>query len=99
MHNHYSDSVKQQALDLVIEQGLSISDVAQQLNIGSRSIYNWLTEVKKSENASADFREFLRLKKELAKITAERDLLRDLILKIAANKDTINDAFGTAANS
>lgn len=86
MHNHYPEAIKQQALDMVIEEGLPISDVAKQLKVGSRSIYNWLNEVKKSENSSSDMREFIRIRKELNKVIAERDLLRDLVLKIAAKE-------------
>ncbi len=87
MPTKHSDDVKKQAIHLVIDGGMSIGDAADKLRIGSRSIYNWINELKKSESSTNDLREFIHLRNELLKVKAERDLLRDLVLKMASSKD------------
>ncbi|BFM19082.1 transposase [Gilvimarinus japonicus] len=91
MPSKHSDDIKKHAIHLVIDGGMSIGDAADKLRIGSRSIYNWINELKKSEASTNDLREFIHLRNELLKVKAERDLLRDLVLKMAANKDEPNE--------
>jgi transposase-like protein len=86
--NH--DQLQTQAFELVVEQGLTIRETAARLKVSSRCVYKQLNNLQQVENHSVDVAEFLRLKNELNKVKAERDLLQDILLKIATPEEIID---------
>lgn len=76
----YTDEFKIEVVKQVTEKGHKASEVASRLGISSHSIYAW---VKKYGPDSADYKiqsdqqsEINRLKKELRRVTEERDILK-----------------------
>ena len=74
-----------EAVKLVIEQGLSPAEVARRLDVPYQTLYNWVTLAKTGKLAAVDAKrtapispfeaEVSRLKKEVAVLCEERDIL------------------------
>jgi transposase len=75
----FSDDFKRDAVHQITVRGYSVSEVSQRLGVSTHSLYIW---VKKFSNASdVDEKtdhaaENRRLKRELARVTEERDILK-----------------------
>ena len=74
----FSDEFKADAVALVAESGGQISKVARELGIYDSSLGNWVREAR--ENAAGDptpveRAEIRELKRELERVTRERDIL------------------------
>ena len=83
----FTREFKLEAVKLVKERGVSVSQVAKDLDIGAGVIGRWVRE-SSSHRAQAfpgrgqmkpDDAEMARLKRELAKTKAERDILKKTI--------------------
>ncbi len=79
-NKRYTDEFKIEVVKQVTEQGHAASDVASRLGITTSSIYNW---IKKYGPDSSSYKlqsdqqsEINRLKKELRRVTEERDILK-----------------------
>ena len=77
----YSLEFKQEAVDLIIKQGLPILQVASDLGIGKSTLDKWVRGFKgKREDPSrlneSEFEELTRLRKENRLLKMERDLLK-----------------------
>lgn len=76
----YPNEFKIEAVRQVTEAGHGVYDVAQRLGITTNSLYRWVKEFGPEsatylkEQAESD--EIRRLKKELKRVTEERDLLK-----------------------
>lgn len=87
----FSTEFKQEAVKLVLEQGLSLAQVAEDLSVGKSTLGKWLrahrehvadpNALKESERA-----ELQRLRKEVHCLRMERDLLKKTAMYFA--KDT-----------
>ena len=68
------DAVKQ-----ITERGYSVAEVSQRLGVSTHSLYGWMKRYAASppvavkDDQSAEIR---RLKRELARVTEERDILK-----------------------
>jgi transposase len=79
----YTREFKLQALRMV-EQGLSVAEVARQLAVGENCLRNWRKAAREHGEAafpghgrpSAADEELRRLRAEVARLRAERDLLK-----------------------
>jgi transposase len=79
----YSKQFKEEALRLVSEEGMSLTQVAQDLGKNESMLRRWRKEANR--DGSKAFRsqglardeELARLKRELGRIKRERDFLRD----------------------
>ena len=81
----YSKELREEAVKMVLESGLSMPEVGRRLSIPSSTVHHW---VKRREtgtlSAVGDHRkalsetetELLQVKRELAEVTMERDLLK-----------------------
>lgn len=76
------DRLKEEAISLVVDEGLAISVAAEKLKVGSRSVYNWVKGVKSNNRNVGGAAAYLHLLKEFERVKAERDLLYGLILKL-----------------
>jgi len=77
MRNKYPQEFKDEAVRQVLEQGHSVVSVAKRLGVTDKSLYNWVTKAKKSPQEANESDEIKRLKKELKRVTEERDILKE----------------------
>ena len=72
----YSPEFKTQAVSLVREGKKPVTEVARDLEINVNTLYTWLGSSQTATGKSPDSLEFRRLKKELAQVKLERDILK-----------------------
>jgi transposase len=75
--SNFSDEFKQDAVRQITERGYPVSEVSQRLGVSAHSLYEWKKKFSPSGsggNGQAD--EIRRLKKELVRVTEERDILK-----------------------
>ena len=76
----FTDEFKQDALAQVVERGYAVSEVAEQSGISTKSLYTWKSQFAKSPRVRSEVAdqaaEIRRLKRELARVTEERTLLK-----------------------
>lgn len=65
----------------VVDRGYAVSEVAGRLGVSTKSLYTWRSQFAKPakvREAEADLAvELRRVKKELARVTEERDILKN----------------------
>jgi len=83
-HN-YSSEFKASAVKLAVESDQSIAKTVRDLGINDNTLYNWIAQYSHSNKTNQNnmaskneysFEEVKRLKKELALVKQERDLLK-----------------------
>ena len=76
----YRDDFKKDAVSQVVERGYSVRDVAGRLGISTKSLYTWKAQFSKPDKVRDDeaalSSELRRVKRELARVTEERDILK-----------------------
>ena len=77
----FSNDYKAEAVKLVLEQGLSISRAAQDLGIGETTLHTWLSKARAgvldpASPKSQDIEEIKRLRREVAVLKQEREILK-----------------------
>ena len=76
----YPEEFKIEAVKQVTEAGYSAYDVAERLGTTTNSLYNWIRKYGPQssdyQKASQESDEIRRLKKDLKRVTDERDLLK-----------------------
>lgn len=77
----FSKEYKQEAVKLVIEGGARACDVARDLGIGANTLHGWLNKSRSglldpSSRESQEMEEVKRLRKELAIVKREREILK-----------------------
>ena len=76
----YTDEFKIEAVKQITESGHSVPDVAQRLGVTTNSLYKWVKQYGESPARVAANRdekaENQRLKRELKRVTEERDILK-----------------------
>ena len=79
----YPAEFKESAVKLALESGNSIAQTAGELGVHVKTMYNWIGLYSKSKTGTQPdremnhpFDEIKRLKKELAQVTQERDILK-----------------------
>jgi transposase len=78
--NRFTDEFKRDAVAQVVDRGYAVSAVAERLGVSAKSLYTWKGQFSKPASlreAEADLTaELRRVKKELARVTEERDILK-----------------------
>ena len=76
---NFSDEFKRDAVAQITERGYPVAEVSKRLGVSPHSLYAWKKKFSKpSGSGDADeTAEIRRLKKELARVTEERDKARD----------------------
>ena len=73
-------NLKKDAVSQVGDRGYSVKDVAERLGISTKSLYTWKAQFSKPDKVRDDeialSSELRRIKKELARVTEERDILK-----------------------
>lgn len=76
----FTDEFKRDAVMQVVERGYAVSEVADRLGISTKSLYTWRAQFAKParvRDAELDLAAELKLvKKELARVTEERNILK-----------------------
>ena len=88
--NTYSDDFKRDAVAQITERGYPVREVSDRLGVSAYSLYAWKKKFAKaaSGDASSDA-EILRLKRELARVTEERDILKKATAYFARDAELI----------
>lgn len=77
--SNYSDEFKRDAVQQITVRGYPVREVARRLGVSSYSLYKWLKLFGEPISKSVDVdheAENRRLKRELARVTEERDILK-----------------------
>jgi transposase len=77
--SNYSDEFKRDAVQQITMRGYPVREVSQRLGLSSHSLYKWLRLFAEPapKVGSIDHKaESRRLKRELARVTEERDILK-----------------------
>lgn len=72
---NFSDDFKRDAVVQIIEQGYPVAEVSQRLGVSSHSLYAWNRKFSQPPGSDDKDGEIRRLKRELARVTEERDIL------------------------
>jgi transposase len=77
----FTDEFKRDAVVQVVERGYAVSEVAERLGISTKSLYTWKAQFAKPacvRDAELDLAaELKRVKRELARVTEERNILKN----------------------
>ena len=77
---NFTEDFRLDAIKQITERGHSVADVSQRLGVSTHSLYGWMKRyaarpaVTANDDQSAEIR---RLKQELARVTEERDILKN----------------------
>ena len=87
----YPEEFKIEAVKQIVDRGHNIADVAKRLDVTTHSLYAWGKKFgpdSKEHQAKADeAAEIRQLKKELKRVTEERDLLKKAAVYFANQSD------------
>ena len=76
----FTDEFEQDAVAQVVERGYAVSEVAERLGISTKSLSTWKSQFAKSPRIRSEVAdqaaEIRRLKRELARVTDERTVLK-----------------------
>lgn len=74
---NYSDDFKRDAVAQITERGYPVAEVSQRLGVSAHSLYAWKRKFSKESSGEAEKdAEIRRLKRELTRVTEERDILK-----------------------
>ena len=75
---NFSDEFRRDAVRQITERGYPVSEVSKRLGVSTHSLYAWKRKFSQSPGSGAEDQaaEIRRLKKELTRVTEERDILK-----------------------
>lgn len=76
--SNFSEEFKRDAVRQITERGYPVSEVSQRLGVSQHSLYEWKKKFSSGSGTQGNDQaeEIRRLKKELARMTEERDILK-----------------------
>jgi len=74
--SNFSDDFKRDAVRQITERGYPVAEVSERLGVSTHSLYAWRRKFTQPPEADDQTAEVRRLKKELARVTEERDILK-----------------------
>ncbi len=76
--SNFSEDFKRDAVRQITERGYPVAEVSKRLGVSQHSLYEWKKKFPASNAKGNDeAEEIRRLKKELARVTEERDILKN----------------------
>ncbi len=73
---NYSDEFKRDAVAQITERGYPVAEVSQRLGVSQHSLYAWKRKFARVSSGEAEKdAELRRLKRELTRVTEERDIV------------------------
>ena len=87
----YTPEFRADAVRLVFEQGRSVADVAGSLDVHVNTLHGWVSRAKSNGLGSArrrspEHEEIARLRRELRRVTEERDILKKAAAYFASSR-------------
>ena len=74
---NFSDDFKRDAVAQITERGYPVSEVSDRLGVSKHSLYAWKRKFAKTDSGETEKdAEIRRLKRELARVSEERDILK-----------------------
>jgi transposase len=73
---NFSDEFKWDAVAQITERGYPVAEVSQRLGVSRHSLYAWKKKFAQSVGGDDKDVEIRRLKRELTRVTEERDILK-----------------------
>lgn len=97
MGKRYRPEFKQEAVNLVVRQGLSVKQAAADLGIGMSTLDNWLRRYHEHEQdpnvlGETELAELKRLRKEVHLLRLERDLLKKTTVYFAKDSENVSSS-------
>lgn len=75
---NFSDEFKRDAVAQITERGYPVAEVSQRLGVSAHSLYAWKRKFAKAAFCESEKdAEIRRLKRELTRVTEERDILKN----------------------
>ena len=83
----YSDDFKRDAVEQIVDRGYPVSEVSKRLGVSAHSLYGWVKKFGKDRSSGEDDQasELRRLKRELDRVTEERDIFKKAAAYFAKN--------------
>ena len=76
----FTDEFKRDAVAQVVDRGYSVAEVSERLGISTKSLYTWCAQFsqlpEQAKETTEQAAEIRRLKKELVRVSEERDILK-----------------------
>ena len=73
---NFSDDFKRDAVAQISERGYPVAEVSQRLGVSQHSLYEWKKKFSQPSGGDDNGAEISRLKRELTRVTEERDILK-----------------------
>lgn len=73
---NFSDDFKQDAVAQITERGYPVREVSERLGVSTHSLYAWKKKFSQPSGGDDKDVEICRLKRELSRVTEERDILK-----------------------
>ncbi|CAH1387562.1 transposase [Candidatus Nitrotoga sp. M5] len=74
--SNFSDDFERDAVTQITERGYPIAEVSRRLGVSQHSLYVWKKKFASPSGRGDKDDEILRLKRELSRVTEERDILK-----------------------
>lgn len=75
--SNFSDEFKRDAVAQITERGYPVAEVSDRLGVSQHSLYEWKKKFAQARSGDTEKdAEIRRLKKELLRVTEERDILK-----------------------
>ena len=89
----FTPEFKKEAVNLVLKQGLTVSEAASDLSIGKSTLDKWVREFQKRAQdpnalSESELAELKRLRKEVHLLKLERDLLKKTTVYFAKSTES-----------
>lgn len=92
MSSSYSSQFKQDAVKLAVESDQSVAQTARDLGVVANSLYTWIKKYHQPESSTSKssgekhpYDELKRLRREIAQLKEERDILKKAAAYFAKN--------------
>ncbi len=73
---NFSDEFKRDAVAQITERGYPVAEVSKRLGVSPHSLYAWKKKFSRHRGGDDKDAEIRRLKRELTRVTEERDILK-----------------------
>lgn len=73
---NFSDDFKRDAIAQITERGYAVAEVSKRLGVSPHSLYAWKKKFSRPPGGDDKDAEIRRLKRELTRVTEERDILK-----------------------
>jgi transposase len=73
---NFSDDFKRDAIAQITERGYAVAEVSKRLGVSPHSLYAWKKKFSRPPDGNDKDAEIRRLKRELTRVTEERDILK-----------------------